>query len=106
MPTTASLGEWPAANALIPGSSLSKNTGGTGTPEASAISSTTFSSRRSTGSVVSGNTRRPPLPGAGRTRKAPPAPQVLGQDMPAAGELGHLEQAAAANQQQRRCSRH
>ena len=86
-PTTASLGEKPAAKALMPCSSSSMNTGGTGTPEARAISSTTLSSRRSTGSVVFGID--------------PPAAEPLGHDRAAARKLGDLEQAAAADQRQR-----
>ena len=84
---TASLGEKPAAKALMPSSSLSRNTGGTGTPEARAISSTTLSSRRSTGFERVGI-------------NAPPA-EPLGHAAAAAGELGDLEQAAAADQRQR-----
>ena len=59
MPITASALAWPAAKALMP-SSGNTYTGGTGTPAASAISSTTFNRRRSAGSVLAGSSRRPP----------------------------------------------
>ena len=54
--TAASDVDQPAANALMPSSSGSTYTSGTGTPEAIAISSTTLRSRRSCGSVVSSGT--------------------------------------------------
>ncbi len=72
----------------MPCSSLSMNTGGTGTPEARAISSTTFSRRRSTGSVVFGIDA--------------PAAEPLGHHGAAAGQLGRLVQAAADDQSQSR----
>ena len=59
-PITASPGPKPAANALMPFSASSTNTDGTAMPEARAISSTTFSRRRSLRSCVLGWIGRPP----------------------------------------------
>ena len=59
--TTASAGEMPAAKALMPRSSLSTYTGGTGILAARAISCTTFRQRRSAGSRVEGRMRVPPM---------------------------------------------
>ena len=59
--TAASDGEYPAANALIPASSSSTNTRGTGTPDAIDISSTTLRRRRRCGSVASSGTGTPPI---------------------------------------------
>jgi hypothetical protein len=59
-PITASSKVKPAANALMPSSSSSTYTVGTEVPAASAISSTTLSSRRPAGSVVLGSSRFPP----------------------------------------------
>ena len=72
-PMAASRGENPTANALMPASS-SRNTGGAGTPEAMAISSTTFSSRRSRKSSLLGMMRRPPRDSA--TPGPPPARSI------------------------------
>jgi hypothetical protein len=77
----------PAANALIPGSCSSRYTGGVGVPEAIAISSTTFRSCCSVGSVVSGV-------------EQPPA-ELLGDDLAAAAQLGDLEEASAADHDER-----
>ena len=74
----------PAAKALMPSSSSSMNTGGTGMPEASAISSTTFSSRRSFGSSVLGYSRRPPSRSA--TAVPPPASWAILNRLPPAIE--------------------
>ena len=60
-PMTASPGVYPAAKALIPSSCSSRYTGGTGVPEAMAISSTTLRIFRSSGSVVWGESGRPPI---------------------------------------------
>ncbi len=59
----------PAANALMLGSGVTY-TGGTGMPLAMAISSTTFSARRSSGSRVEGRTCVPPS--ASATARPPP----------------------------------
>ena len=58
--TAASRAFQPAANALMPASSSSTNMRGTGVPDAIAISSTTFTNRRSSVSRVPGSTSRPP----------------------------------------------
>ena len=62
-PITASCSALPAANALIDGSSI-RNTGGTRTPLAMAISSTTLSTRRSAGSPEPGSICTPPIASA------------------------------------------
>ena len=62
-PMTASCSPFPAANALIDGSSI-RNTGGTRTPLAMAISSTTLRMRRSAGSADPGSTCTPPIASA------------------------------------------
>jgi hypothetical protein len=67
----ASVGRYPAANALIAVSCSSTYTSGTGTPDAIAISSTTFSRRRRRGSCVSRVTFVPPSAIA----TAPPPPR-------------------------------
>ena len=69
-PNTASSGRKPAAKALICISSSMTYTGGAGTPLAKAISSTTFSNRRSAGSRVLAGNSRPPSPSA--TTRPPP----------------------------------
>ncbi len=58
---TASPGVYPAAKALIPSSCSRRYTGGTGVPEAMAISSTTLRILRSSGSVVWCESGRPPI---------------------------------------------
>src|SRR5690606_18675598 len=69
MPMTASPGAKPAAKALMADSSI-RYTGGTGVPEAMAISSTTLSSRCSARVPVPGCSRRPCIISA--TRAPPP----------------------------------
>ncbi len=69
-PMTALLGSVPAAKAFIPCSSSMIHTSGTGTPEAIAISSTTFRSRCSCRSVVEASTCLPPR---SRATTFPPA---------------------------------
>ena len=68
---TAFCGVVPAAKALMADSLSSKKTGGTGVPEAMAISSTTFNSTRSRRSRVLASTGRPPSERA--TTSPPPA---------------------------------
>ena len=62
-PMTASLGEYPAAKALIPSSSI-RYTGGTGVPNAIAISSTTLRTWRESGSFVLWFSFFPPIASA------------------------------------------
>ena len=78
---TASCSEWPAAKALIDGSFSITYTRGTGVPEASAISSTTLTSRRSSRSRVDGSTRRAPIICA--TASPPPASRDVSHQVPA-----------------------
>ncbi len=73
-PITAFPGSVPAAKALMPSSSSRTKTGGTGTPDAIAISSTTLRSRRSSGSAVPGSSGRPPRR---RAMPSPPEPRAL-----------------------------
>ena len=79
---TASLIEWPAANALIEFSSSITNTRGTATPDAIAISSTTFSRRRSSRSRVDGSTGRAPTIFA--TASPPDASALISSAVPPA----------------------
>ncbi len=58
--TTACSGVSPAAKALIPSSPGRTNRAGTGSPDATAISSATFTRRRSPGSEVRRSTGTPP----------------------------------------------
>ena len=67
--TAAWLGEKPAAKALMVCWSSITKTCGTAVPEAIAISSTTFSSLRSAGSLLARDTGRAPIM---RARTAPP----------------------------------
>ena len=79
-PMTASPGVYPAANALMPSSPSSRYTGGTGVPDAIAISSTTFRIFRSSGSVVWGVRGRPPIISA--TLWPPPASEAIRYMLP------------------------